>query len=353
MLTSFAGAVRLIAAMLCAALLMINAAHAQKWSTLAPFPEGSEEVYGIASGGKLHVFGGLGPAWTPKGLSYVYDPATNAWTKKKNMALVSHHVALAELNGKIYVMGGFIKPEKGPTAWQPVDNNWEYDPATDNWKALAPLPSKRGSASAVVVNGKIYLIGGAGVHPGSKEVSLHPARPHRAVSTNEVYDPASNTWETRSPMPTARNHAASGAVNGKIYIIGGRIGAAFITRASNVDIVEEYDVATDQWGSLKAPMPGGARSATAWGTYEGRIYVTGGETRTNHMSGVFRAFEAYDPRSNQWTTMPPMVFARHGLAGDFIGNRFHAVSGNVQSGGAPGAHVEADVHEVIEVPMAK
>jgi len=112
-------------------------------------------------------------------------------------------------------------------------------------------------------------------------------------------------------------------------------------------------VATDQWGSLKAPMPGGARSATAWGTYDGRIYVTGGETRTNHMSGVFRAFEAYDPRSNQWTTMPPMVFARHGLAGDFIGNRFHAVSGNVQSGGAPGAHVEADVHEVIEVPMAK
>jgi len=350
MLSYVAGALRLVMLALCAMLLASNAAYAQKWSTLAPFPEGSEEVYGISSGGKLYVFGGLGPAWTPKGLVYEYDPAGDTWTKKKNMPLLSHHVALAEINGKIYVIGGFIKPAKGPTAWQPVDNLWEYDPAADTWKALAPMPSKRGSTSAAVVDGKIYVIGGAGVHPGSKEVSLHPARPHRAVGTNEVYDPATNTWESRSTMPTARNHAASGAVNGKIYVIGGRIGAAFITRASNVDIVEEYDPATDQWGSLKAPMPGGPRSASAWGTYQGRIYVAGGELRTSRLSAAYREFEAYDPKANRWITMPPMVFARHGLAGDFIGNRFHTVSGNAQSGGAPGAHVESDAHEVFEVP---
>ena len=324
------------------------AAHAQKWLKLAPFPEAAEEVYGIASRGKLYVFGGLAPAWTPKGMVYEYDPANETWTKKKNMPLLSHHVALAEINGKIYVLGGFTKPEKGPTAWVPINNAWEYDPANDSWKALAPLPTKRGSPVAAVVGGKIYVIGGASTHPGSKETSIHPARPHRAVDTNEAYDPATNTWETRSTMPTARNHAAIGVVGNKIYVLGGRLGAGFITRASNTDIVEEYDPATDQWGSLKAPMPT-ARSATAWGTHRDRIYVAGGESRTSTMSATFRKVEAYEPRTNTWHTLPPMEFARHGLAGDVVGNRLHLVSGDVQSGGAPGAHIETDVHEALEL----
>ncbi len=242
---------RFFSAALLAASFLVSAAHAQKWSIVAPFPEASEELYGIALGGKLYVFGGLAPGWTPKGLVYEYDPAGDAWTKKKNMPLPLHHPAWVELNGKIYVFGGFVKPEKGPTAWQPIDNSWEYDPRADTWKALAPLPGKRGGAAAAVVGGKIYVIGGAALHPGSKETSLHPARPHRAVDTNEVYDPATDKWESRQTMPTARNHTAIGVVNNKIYVIGGRLGAAFITRAINTGIVEEYNPATDKSGALK------------------------------------------------------------------------------------------------------
>ncbi|MFN7086671.1 MAG: Kelch repeat-containing protein [Burkholderiales bacterium] len=337
---------------LCLGLLPFSAAQAQKWETKAPFPQGAEEVYGIGAGGKLYVFGGLGPGWTPLGMVYEYDPASDKWSKKKNMPLLSHHVALAEMNGKIYVFGGFVKPASGPTAWVPIDNAWEYDPANDAWKALAPMSGKRGSAVAAVHGGKIYVIGGAGVHPGSKETAVHPARPHRAVDTNEVYDPASNTWEKRSTMPTARNHAAIGVVNNKIYVIGGRIGAAFITRASNTDIVEEYDPVTDQWGALKAPMPT-PRSASAWGTYKGRIYVAGGEQRTNTFQRTFRAVEAYDPKANSWSSMPSMTYPRHGLAGDIVNGKFHAVSGDVASGGAPGAHIESDVHEVLDLDSIK
>lgn len=336
-------------AALLAASFLVSVAHAQKWSKAAPFPEASEELYGIGAGGKLYVFGGLAPAWTPKGLVYEYDPDADTWTKKKNMPLASHHVALAEMNGKIYVIGGFVKPEKGPTAWQPINNVWEYDPGADSWKALAPLPSKRGSPNAVVHNGKIYVIGGAGLHPGSKETAVHPARPHRSLSTNEVYDPATNTWETRQPMPTARNHAAAGVVNNKIYVIGGRIGAAFITKASNIGIVEEYDPATDQWGVVKASMPN-PRSAAAWGTYKGKIYVAGGEERSGGpWQRTFRAVEAYDPRTNSWSTLPDMTFPRHGLAGDIVNGKLHLVSGDAASGGAPGTHIDTDVHEVLDI----
>ena len=323
-------------------------AQAQKWAKLAPFPEASEELYGIGSGGKLYVFGGLAPGWKPKGLVYEYDPASDKWSKKKDMPLASHHVALADYNGKIYVIGGFKYPDSGPTAWQPIDNVWEYDPKNDTWKALAPLPTKRGSPNAAVVNGKIYVIGGAGLQPGSKETVVHPARAHRSLGANEVYDPATNTWQARSSMPTARNHAAVGVVDNKIYIIAGRVGNAFITRASNTDIVEVYDPATDQWGDLKAPMPT-ARSASSWGTYKGKIYVAGGEQRTPNWQRTFRAVEVYDPATNHWSTMPPMEFPRHGMAGDIVGNRFHLVSGDAASGGAPGTHIDTDVHEVLEL----
>ncbi len=340
---------RLCLAVLLAASFFVSAAYAQKWSRSAAIPEPAEELYGIAAGGKFYVFGGLAPGWTPMGMVYEYDPDSDTWTKKKNMPLLSHHVALAELNGKIYVMGGFVKPAKGPTAWVPIDNAWEYDPAKDSWKALAQLPTKRGSPNAVVHNGKIYVIGGASTHPGSKEPAVHPARPHRSVGANEVYDPASNTWETRQPMPTARNHAAAGMVNNKIYIIAGRIGAAFITRASNIGIVEEYDPATDQWGALKASMPT-PRSASAWGTYKGKIYVAGGEERSGGpWQRTFRAVEAYDPATNRWAVLPDMTFPRHGLAGDILNGKFHLVSGDAASGGAPGTEIHTDVHEVLDI----
>lgn len=345
---------RLCLAALLAASFLVSAAYAQKWSRLAPFPEPSEEVWGVGAGGKLYVFGGIAPGWKPTNMVYEYDPDNDAWTKRKNMPLGMHHVAAVELNGKIYMFGGFRYPEKpkpdgSPNpGWQPIDNAWEYDPAKDAWKALAPMPTKRGSSNAVAHGGKIYVIGGASMHPGSKETFIHPARPHRAVDANEVYDPATNTWQKRSPMPTARNHAAAGMVNNKIYIIAGRIGAAFITRGSSVNVVEEYDPVADQWGALKASAPT-ARSAVASGTYRGKIYVAGGEDQDSRKLSAFRAVEAFDPVTNTWTILPSMQFPRHGLAGAFVGNRLHLVSGDAQSASS-GAVTHVEYHDVLELP---
>src|SRR5689334_9177320 len=80
----------------------------------------------------------------------------------------------------------------------------------DRWRALAPLPSARGSANAVHVNGRIHVIGGATLPAGPKENRIHPSR-IIAVGTHEVYDIASNSWATAKAMPTPRNHAAGGA----------------------------------------------------------------------------------------------------------------------------------------------
>jgi N-acetylneuraminic acid mutarotase len=228
----------------------------------------------------------------------------------------------------------------------------ETDPVADSWKALAPMPTKRGSPVAVTVNGKIYVIGGATTPPNNPDVTaVHPARPHIVLGTVEEYDPATNTWRSRTPMPTPRNHAVGGAVNGKIYVIGGRVGAAFIGVAADIDVVEEYDPATDRWGAIRARMPT-PRSAMAAGVHGGKIYVEGGEGQTGVYMMTFRALEAYDPAANKWTVLPSMPVSRHGLAGAVVGNRLHMVSGDVQSAGT-GVEVHTPEHDVYELEPAR
>ena len=319
-----------------------------KWTKIANFPEPAEEILGAAANGKMYVFAGLIPLWHPKGLVYEYDPATEKWTKKKPMALPSHHVAFTEYKGKIYAFGGFVYPQSGPAAWVPINNAFEYDPEADTWKALAPMPTKRGAELAAAVGDKIYVIGGVTTRAGATDPAIGPASPQTVLGTVEEYDPANNTWRERSPMPTPRDHAAIGVVDGKIYVIGGRVGAAFIAPSTDVSVVEAYDPATDTWSPPLARMPT-ERSALAAGVYNGRIYVAGGEFQDPTMMATFRVVQAYNPATNTWATLPPLPVSRHGLAGGMIGNRFYVVGGDVQSSGT-GVEVSTAESEYLELP---
>ena len=166
-----------------------------------------------------------------------------------------------------------------------------------------------------------------------------------------MYDPATKKWEARHTLPTSRNHAYGGVVGNKIYVIGGRLSAAGIGTATNSDLVEIYDPASDLWEGTGLHMPT-ARSGGGSAVYGGRIYVAGGEVNTAIFSGAFRAVEAYDPVGNKWTSFVSMPNPRHGVATAFLGNKLHLVSGNVTSGGGgdPKIYVHSEEHDVIEVP---
>ncbi len=349
-----------ILAVIAASLIFATAGLAQMpgspWKKAAPFPEPDEELYSAVLDGKMYVIGGWGEG-KARGVNYEYDPATEAWTKKTPMPRPTHHAALAAYNGKIYACGGFVPPEKSPlpigAAWQPTDDMWEYDPTADSWKALAPLPTKLGSAVAVEAFGKIHLIGGVTTVEGSKAPFFTFMGPANVLSTNHVYDPATNKWESRKPMAVPRNHAFAANVNGKIYVIGGRTGHGFIMAATNTDVVEEYDPANDLWSAPKERMPT-PRSGGGCGTDGRRIYVAGGEVTTKQLVGTYRCIEAYDPATNSWATLPSMPMPRHGVAGAVIGNRFHLVSGMITSAGAmamldPKLEVHTGSHDVLEL----
>jgi len=304
-----------ILVLLCSAIAL---AQQGRWTKAASFLQPDEELYGVTANGRLYVIGGYG-AGKGRGINYEYDPASDVWTLKKPMARPAHHAALSEYLDKIYVFGGFVAPATGG-GWEPIDNVWDYDPVADDWKALAPLPSKRGAAVAVQVNGKVYVIGGATTADGSKEVAISPSTTVKNLTITDVYDISTNTWTSAAPMALGRNHAFAGTIGGTIYVIGGRIAHSFVAASQPTDVVEEYDPATNSWGAQWAKMPT-ARSGGGWGTYGGRIYVAGGEIATHALVGAFRAVEAFDPATNSWTIMPSMPMPRHGVAGGMIANR--------------------------------
>ena len=111
-------------------------------------------------GDKLYAIGSFSP------YEEMFDPTTDTWEKISPMPKPRMGAAVSSVDGKIYVFGGEDEI-KGP----PTSVVYEYDPTTDSWEVLADMPYEAFYMSSSVVDGKIYIIG------GSDEVYPHNA-PH-------------------------------------------------------------------------------------------------------------------------------------------------------------------------------
>jgi N-acetylneuraminic acid mutarotase len=104
-----------------------------------------------------------------------------------------------------------------------------YDPVTDTWTTRTPIPTKRdGLAFVAADDGHLIAIGGR--MPGG-----YP------IATVDVYDPTSDSWSEGARMPTPRQYLAAVAARGKVYAVGGFPFGA--------DALEVYDPAEDRWVS--------------------------------------------------------------------------------------------------------
>ena len=156
------------------------------------------------------------------------------------------------------VVGGKLYALGGNFAGQALPRNEEYDPATDRWRLRAPLPEGRDHLGVAAVNGKIYTFGGftSSVHKGAGAVVFE-------------YDPVSDTWRTLPPMKGPRASVGVAVIDGKIHVIGGR-GLDAVTVATH----EVYDPADAKW-SEAAPLPR-PRDHMAVIAVDGKIHAIGG-----------------------------------------------------------------------------
>jgi N-acetylneuraminic acid mutarotase len=338
-------------------LTVVPDAHAQgKWETAPPMPRAMGEVVGVTVQRSIFVFGGLNDAAgeVPFGAAYQYDVDTEHWTALQDMPEPAHHLMATSSGGKVFIFGGFTLGEQPKMSWKPTNAAWEYDPSTKKWTKLAPLPRPRGAGYAVTVGNEIYVIGGVSSSTDGRSSSPIPlASPGGQTVTGWVdeYDPATNTWRPRTSMPTPRNHYLASVVDGKIYALNGRTGSVFVNMSSITDLVEMYDPAKDSWTLVgRAPTDRGDVNGAS---YHGRVYVTGGEYETSKAKLTYWAFEAFEPASNTWITLPHVQITRHGFAAAFVDNKLHVIGGSFQSDGMPGIYSPTATHEVYTVSDVK
>jgi N-acetylneuraminic acid mutarotase len=183
------------------------------------------------------------------------------------------------------------------------------------------MPHRQNEAATAAVDGRIYVMGGFEVDST------------KVVPLVQVYDVAKNEWSEGIPLPEPLHHAAAAVVGGKIYLIGG-FRNNFAQREP-VDTVWMFDPAANTW-EKRAPLPA-ARGALWAAAIGDRIYAAGGE---HYLPGApppkpgeratyepVADFAVYDTTSDRWETLPPMHYRRDHVLAAAINGRFYAVGG--------------------------
>jgi len=316
-----------------------GAALAQTWSRVADASLARQEIYPIVLNDKIYVAGGIlsaAPGFTD--LFEAYDAQADRWTRLAPLPEGRHHIALAAAGGKIYGIGGF---SGAIPDWLAHASVFVYDPQADRWSNGPALPQARAEGVVATSGGKIYFIGGRiPTSPAAKHISEH-ADTKRA----EVLDPRAGRWSRIADAPSARNSAAGAVIGDKIYVVGGRQMVAQPdgrSRPVNVATLEVYDPATDRW-ETRAPMPL-AQGGLAAAAHDGKLYVFGGEQFVPQ-ARVFAEAWVYDPASDRWSALPAMPTPRHGHGAAVVGNRIFLMGGGEKVGVAASA-----AHEALALP---
>ena len=278
------------------------------WLERASMPTARSEMPAVELNGLIYVPGGFGPE--PAGLANgygpvntfdVYNPRTDEWQSLAPMPQPRHHLMVTAYQGKIYAFGGFIDP------WITQSNTWVYDPVTDQWSVLRPMPAPRTAGAAVTLGDSIYLVGGTTSQAG-------------AILPTWRYNPASDTWKDVAALSQPREHNAAVVLNGKIYALGGR----WTTNYSSVEI---YDPSSNHW-TMGASMQF-ERAGFGATVMNGRIYVGGGELID--VLKTLNSVEVFDPETGTWSSLPDMPRRLHGVPLIGIGNTLYILGGSGRS----------------------
>ena len=237
-----------------------------KWKEKTPCP-GFRRVKGIAveMGGKIYA--GLGYRGVDNNMFdennylkdfWLYDPATDEWTQKKDFPNAQTSAASAFVNnGKIYVVGGFWGTSFDSRLWQ-------YNPATDEWTEKCTFPApKRAAGITVLSENQIFY--GTGF---------------QLYSWNDwwQYIPESDTWEEVKRMPdTGRTTAVGLSCNGRFFVATGRHFRGSKTGGHLKADLIEYDAKQNNWYN-RGDMPTKGRENAVAFTIDGKGYIGLGET---------------------------------------------------------------------------
>ena len=192
-----------------------------EWTFVTELPGPRAAHAMVAIDDQLYIIGGVGPSTQ----LWVYDIEADDWDlSRAEMPTLREHLTAVMLDGKLYVIGGRWRDNVGTLE--------VYDPEADEWTELTQMSTPRGGLTAAVLAGRIHVTGGEAFSPLV------------TFAEHEVYDPETDTWLVYPDMPTARHGLTSAAVDDVWYVIGGATGAAGRTTRTLTGAVEIFTPAS-------------------------------------------------------------------------------------------------------------
>lgn len=176
------------------------------WAYGTDFPRRTEFAAAADVGGRFYVVGGTSPDDVFGQVSsrfHLWELVGGGWVQRANHPMTLIQQVAAGVNGLLYTFGGFDGFTNARTA-----RCFAYNPATDTWAEKTAMPVATSFATGVLVNGKVWIVGGE--DNVDKTAAVH------------IYDPATDTWATGPALPTARGDATASFVGGFVYYAGGR-----------------------------------------------------------------------------------------------------------------------------------
>ncbi len=247
----------------------------------------------------------------------IYDFENDVWSTGPDAPVDLYSFQALEYKGLLWVAGAFTNA--GQPFTTPAKHIYLYDPTAKVWITGPSVPPnrKRGAAAAVVYNDNIYLIG------GNRDESSG-----QAVAWMDEFNPSTGTWAVMPNAPSARDHFHAVVVDDKLYAIGGRRSGGENGPTNPVIAeVDVFDFNTGTWSTLpdsvNLPSPR-ANAATVF--FQEEIFVIGGEVNLTPDGGTVQdalvTTEAFNPMDSSWSEKANLNFKRQGtqaiVSGDGI-----------------------------------
>lgn len=167
-------------------------------------------------------------------------------------------------------------------------------------------PTARHENGFVAVDGRLYLLGGRDSRP------------------LDIFDPATGAWTQGAPPPREIHHMQAIAIDGQLWVLGAFTGG--FPEEQPLTHVLVYDPATDRWSEgAEVPAPR-RRGAAGVVVHDGLVYLVGGNTR-GHMAGFVPWLDVFDPATGTWRALADAPHARDHFHAVVIDGRIYAAGG--------------------------
>lgn len=182
------------------------------WSEGPSLPEPRAAGALVFHAKTLHYFGGFadrdktcGDHWT------LPIPDGKEWQKAPDLPMPRGHLSAAVVDGTIYALGGQLGHDSKP---QDMSACHKYDPKAKTWTTCAVLPFNRShfEPGTIVANGRIIIVGGR---------SNNTKAGNPGVANVTEYDPNTDTWNELPPLPVRLLAPAAALIGNKLVVIAG------------------------------------------------------------------------------------------------------------------------------------